>query len=161
MPKDQLQLSEAELAQEVTRMLTSIDPDAVNTISEFNYHKGEYVQRNPGDSVKILFESHSILESKHKSDVDDGGDDAKTVEKVSDESVIADHVEDADSAVGVEEDAKDKAEELRSASDKCSGASEAAAQLGRKVKIEYNIGTIHTTTRSNDRTLNIFAAEPR
>lgn len=57
VPSDQIELSQAELAEEHTRVLTANDPNVPNNITKYNYHSRRYKMDPPGaqDQLALHF----------------------------------------------------------------------------------------------------------
>ena len=54
-PPDQLQLSEAELKVEHTRILTANNPQAPHNVIRFNFNDNEYHKTNHVDQLAVHF----------------------------------------------------------------------------------------------------------
>ncbi|CAH8519626.1 unnamed protein product [Schistosoma curassoni] len=60
-PEDQLQLSEQELKEEITRVLTSTNPHAPQNIVRYNFKDGQYIQVPQVDQMAIHFWHESYM----------------------------------------------------------------------------------------------------
>jgi dynein intermediate chain 1 len=78
-PHDQLQLTDEQLGDEVTRVLTANDPNVANNITKYNYKEKAYKQDPEGPMDNLIFHFQLDGCSLHKE-----SEDAKQQEQVED-----------------------------------------------------------------------------
>ena len=66
VPEDQLELTQAELDEEFTKTLTSLDPNKPSKITNFNFKSGQFESKPNDQHIAIHFKHDGIIWSKKR-----------------------------------------------------------------------------------------------
>ena len=64
IPDDQLELTQAELDEEFTKTLSSLDPNKPSKITNFNFKSGQFISKKNNNHIAIHFKHDGIIWSK-------------------------------------------------------------------------------------------------
>ncbi|XP_074036746.1 dynein intermediate chain 2, ciliary isoform X2 [Leptinotarsa decemlineata] len=149
-PKDQLELTDVELKEIITRLLSTTNPQTPEGLVEFNYAQGEFVSLPPQGNLVVVYESqgtilHKDSEEAHQQMIEQGIDPATFQSELSIENLEEDHghseavseeTKEAQDEEQKEEEPKEEDEEAEKADEKHEDEEEGEGEGEAEVKTE-------------------------